>query len=355
MKKPAILLLVILAAASCTRANNPSAEKTPGPSNVLVVINEKSETSKEVGEYYAQKRGIAEKFVLRIECPDKERIDTREYELIQKPVKERLDKGDLKIDYIVLTKGVPFALSNGFAVDSLLASMEAGLDPRTDKGPLKNPYFGQADHFSHEKYGLYLVTRLDGYTKEDAKALVDRALAAKPEKQVFLFDVATNQTRAGYKEFNEDMRKAHEVLKGKGFVSMLETTEDFVGRRKNLMGYCSWGSNDGKFDLAKYRGNQFLPGSIAETAVSTSARTFVQTDEGQSLIGDLIKSGVTGVKGYCNEPTLTAVAIPSILFDRYVSGYNLAESFYMASRCIYWRDIVIGDPLTAPYAGEPGK
>ena len=116
------------------------------------------------------------------------------------------------------------------------------------------------------------------------------------------------------------------------------------------MGYASWGSNDRRFDKEKYRGNRFLPGSIAETAVSTSARTFVPTEEGQSLIGDLIKSGVTGVKGYVAEPGLFAVARPSILFDRYVSGYNLAESFYMASQVIYWRDVVIGDPLAAPYA-----
>ncbi len=42
---------------------------------------------------------------------------------------------------------------------------------------------------------------------------------------------------------------------------------------------------------------------------------------GQSLIADLIKARVTGVKGYCDEPFLLAIASPTILFDRYTRGW----------------------------------
>jgi hypothetical protein len=90
--------------------------------------------------------------------------------------------------------------------------------------------------------------------------------------------------------------------------------------------------------------------SIVETAVSTSARTFLPTSGGQSLIVDLIKARVTGVKGYCDEPLLQAVASPTVLFDRCTSGWTLAESFYAASRFVGWEDIAIGDPLCSPYA-----
>ena len=41
---------------------------------------------------------------------------------------------------------------------------------------------------------------------------------------------------------------------------------------------------------------------------------------------------------------------PDILFDRYVRGATLAESFYAASYMVLWKDLVIGDPLCAPYA-----
>lgn len=72
--------------------------------------------------------------------------------------------------------------------------------------------------------------------------------------------------------------------------------------------------------------------------------------DGQSLIADPVVGGVTGVKGDCDEPLLQAVASPTILFDRYTKGWTLAESFYAASRFVGWEDIVIGDPLCAPYA-----
>ena len=70
------------------------------------------------------------------------------------------------------------------------------------------------------------------------------------------------------------------------------------------------------------------------------------------MIADLITQGVTGAKGYVAEPYTTAVAKPDIMFDRYTRGYNLAESFYMASQLLKWRDVVIGDPLCRPYAAD---
>jgi uncharacterized protein (TIGR03790 family) len=119
------------------------------------------------------------------------------------------------------------------------------------------------------------------------------------------------------------------------------------------MGYASWGSNDGAFSLDAYRRLRFQPGSIAETFVSTSGRTFRRTSGGQSLVADLIEQGLTGVKAYVSEPFTVALAKPEILFDRYTSGYNLAESFYMASPLAGWKDIVVGDPLCRPYPRKP--
>jgi len=56
------------------------------------------------------------------------------------------------------------------------------------------------------------------------------------------------------------------------------------------------------------------------------------------------------------SPLLQANASPSILLERYTSGYTMAESFYAASHFVGWQDVVIGDPLYCPYAGKgPAK
>lgn len=324
------------------------------PANVLVIINDNSPDSKEIGIYYAKKRGIPTKNICHIKCPATEELNDKDYRpLIEKPVKAYLAKTGLNktVDYLVLTKGIPIKLRNsGMSVDSMLMCMDLGFSFEGLKQGIPNPYFKKREHFSHKKYGFYLATRLDGHTKKDAKALVDRALAAKAARGVFIFDMCPAKNGGSYRIYNDDMRKTHDFLIHNGYISYFDNTAEFIGGRKKIMGYFSWGSNDPAYDFKKYRSNQFLPGAIGETAVSTSARSFGYYKAGQSMIADLIAAGITGIKGYVSEPYLSAIAMPSILFERYISGFNLAESFYMASRFIFWKDIVVGDPLTAPYA-----
>ena len=327
-----------------------------GPKNVLVIVNDNSLASRVIGSYYASKRKIPAKNVCHIKCAAEELISNEPYQdAIEKPVKAYLAKTGLNktVDYLVLTKGVPMRLHGGWSVDSALMCMDQPTSFEKPDVHAMNPYYSKSEHFSHKEYGFYLATRLDGYTVQDAKALVDRSLAAKSRKGLFLIDTTPRRNTKGYEAMNQRMADAYEKILWLGYDTIQEDTEEFAGGKKDLMGYYSWGSNDAAFDRAKYKSNTFRPGAIAETAVSSSARTMNRTDDGgQSLISDLIEAGVTGVKGYVAEPTLAAIADPVILFDRYLSGYNLAESFYMASRFIFWRDIVVGDPLCAPYAAR---
>ena len=324
-----------------------------GPGNVLVLVNDNSPESKEIAAYYVAKRKIPAKNVLHVKCPTTEYFANHfEYcDLLEKPVKAYLKKTKLPIDYIVTTRGTPIKPSPKFtmSIDSILAAMDLNVNVTSQQGA-PNPYFGKKEPFSHKKFGIYLVTRLDGYTLQDAKALVDRSLAAKPAKGTFLIDSTPARETGGYAAMNAAMDEVHRDIIGKGYVCFFDNKHEFVGGLKNLMGYFSWGSNDAAYSLEKYKSNQFRPGAIAETAVSSSARSLRPLkDGGQSLIADLVQAGVTGVKGYVSEPTLAAVADPRILFDRYLSGFNLAESYYAASRRICWKDVVLGDPLCAPY------
>src|SRR5207244_4571779 len=68
-----------------------------------------------------------------------------------------------------------------------------------------------------------------------------------------------------------------------------------------------------------------------------------------SLMGDLIRAGVTGVSGNVDEPYLDATIRPDILFPAYASGRNLAEAFYAAMPYLGWQSIIVGDPLCAPF------
>jgi uncharacterized protein (TIGR03790 family) len=316
------------------------------PERVLVVANQRSEDSRAIADYYAQKRHIPRANICTISCPTTEDCSQHEYDAQIESFIGSFLTNRPGIDFIVLTKGIPIrTLEHGQSVDSALASLGA-----PNRGAhMKNPYFNKSDRFSFERYQFRLVTRLDGYTREQCLKLVDNALAARPEKGLFLLHAGPGH--AEIQSVNDAIHAADTVLKAKGFETAYDTKDPFPGNIKNLMGYYSWGSNDLHFNKAAYNSLGFLPGAIAETVVSTGGRTFRNPNApGQSLIADLIAQGVTGCKGYVYEPASDAIAHAALLFDRYTSGFSLAESFYMASRYIDWKDVVIGDPICAPYA-----
>jgi hypothetical protein len=387
------------------------AETLPrGADRVVVVRNENSAVSRAVAEDYAKRRGI--QHVVSIRCQDSVAnpgLETMTFaafqESLEKPLRDFLS-GHPSIDFIVLTKGIPLRIADAPGIglgdhrpslDSYLAALDYDKVPGavrvrlTDSGftgtAWANRFWNSTDRFTHVKFGGYLVTRLDGYTEADAKALTTRSLAAEeqapvaggrrtqalsdgkilldtclafgyaePKKQprpIFESGPAPGERptiiELNFNEYNADMQNAAEILRSRGVPVELDETDTFVGKRSDLLGYVSWGSNDRHYDVRAYHSLCFAPGAVCETAVSTSARTFLPTQGGQSLIADLVPQGVTGAKGYTDEPLLQAVASPSILWDRYTRGWTLAESFYAASRFVGWEDIVVGDPLCRPY------
>jgi uncharacterized protein (TIGR03790 family) len=369
---------------------------------VLLIYNDKSPVSKAIADDYAHRRHVTN--VLAVQCPDSalnadnETIPLNAFtQSIERPIRAYL-AAHTNIEFIVLTKGMPIRIVGAAigscdehsdeprstrghpSVDSYLAALDystlAGVRKMEIAGSgaigraYANRYWNAAEPFSHSKFGGYLVTRLDGYTEADAKALTNRALQAERGmgKGKILLDVqpvfglGDKATQPGpivgnvikreseWSEYNADMRHAHDVLLNRGITCELDLNEEFVGRRTDLQGYFSWGSNDAKFSNEAYQSLRFAPGSLSDTAVSTSGRTFLPTDGGQSLLADLIAHGLTCGKGYVDEPLLQAIASPTIALDRYTAGYTMAESFYAASQFVGWEDVVIGDPLCCPYS-----
>ncbi len=335
---------------ACAR---PAEVAATGPgARVLVIANVADRDSVALARYYVQKRGVPTANLVFVTTFAGEEIGQAEFvATIETPVKAALARTKNPIDYLLLVRGVPARVrEGGYSVDSLLMSEGVPTQDVPGAGALApNPYFAKAEPFSHAKHGFYLACRLDGYTLADARALVDRSLAAKPNKGPFLLDEAENRRAESYGALQATLPRAAALLKAKGLGVRLDEDKAFAASTVPLAGYVGWGSNDGAFDLKAYRALRFLPGAVCETFVSTSGRTFRPTTGGQSLVADLVAQGVTGVKGYVSEPYTLALAKADLLLDRYTSGFDLADSFYAASPVIHWKDVVIGDPLCAPY------
>lgn len=353
------MLCVMLGACDRAATAQPKRAPTTGAERTVVVINRRSTASDSIGRYYAAQRALDKTHIITVDVDASDDVDQGTYRAaIEDAVRKAIDALPVRIDFVVLTKGVPLRVggAGGYSVDALLAGMRLGIPPMVGLDTVwlrrhRNPYFNAPGPFTSDQYNMYLVTRLDCGEIADCIALVDRATAARPARGPFFLDALPPRSgNDGYADLNGRLYRAAGVAQQFGAQVTLDSSERFVAPPEPVMAYVSWGSNDARFDSTAYRAVRFLPGAIAETFVSTSARTFGAATGGQSRIVDLIAQGVTGVKGYVSEPYTFALARPELLLDRYLRGATLAEAFYAASPMILWKDVVIGDPLCAPYA-----
>jgi uncharacterized protein (TIGR03790 family) len=349
--------------------------------NVLVVVNENSPASIAVAGHYASARQIPVDQVALLRMPADESISYADYvRTIESPLAEWIAKRSLhdKILYIVLTKGVPIRILGTGGIDGTVASVDSELTllyrrmtgtPVPLPGRPANPYFladravSVAKRFTHLDHDIYLVTRLDGYSVDEVLKLIDRSVAPTKAGQ-FVLDQRKKllDMTAGDKWLADAATRLKDA--GAGSVT-LENTRAVASTAEPVLGYYSWGSND---ESNRLRGADltFAPGALAGMFVSTDGRTFQEPpadwtpgpskrppsmfgNGSQSMAADLIREGASGVSAHVDEPYLDATIRPQILFPAYVSGFNLAEAYYLAMPYLSWRTIVIGDPLCAPF------
>ncbi len=189
----ALLTLWLAAAASAQSAEN-----------VAVVINDNSPDSQRIGEYYARTRALPEGNVIRIRASTDETVDRAGYATtIEAPIAAAIRRAGShdRLLYLVLTKGVPLRISGTTGLEGTLASVDSELTLLYRRltgqvvppaGRIDNPYFlgarelRQALPFSHREQDIYLVTRIDAFTVDQAISLVDKAQKPGTEGRIVL-------------------------------------------------------------------------------------------------------------------------------------------------------------------------
>ncbi len=349
--------------------------------DVGLIINDNDTNSVAIGEYFARKRKIPARNVIHVQAPAKETISPAEFDEMRTQIERYLTETTGLVDslnYFVTTKGVPLRVTgdnNGLestnaSVDAELMLILGSLESHIHQATLLIPpssvrthaYFGKNEPYGRrniipgstppQSYDLFLTTRLTGLTKEDVFSLIDRSgpfTYVNKDSALWVFDRDPKPIQL--EPYDNNLGRAGQYLAARGWNVLLNEDSIFVTDQRNVLGYGSWGSND-HFDhhyttYARTR-NHWMPGSVAETYVSTSARNFIPGQEaGQSRIADLIAEGCTGASGYVFEPYTVALTWVNILAERYTNGYNLAESYYMSSPTISWMVVVVGDPKTS--------
>jgi uncharacterized protein (TIGR03790 family) len=370
---PRILALLALLAALPSGLYLPLAAGVPTTQvgirsdEVAVIVNDADPASRAIAAYYSVRRGIPAEHVCHIRLASDEEISRETYEReIEAPVAEWLKRRNLieQILVLVTTSGVPLKVKGSLSLtgtasslDSELALLYNVLHARKRpplEGGVPNPFYGSSQRFRHPQFAMYLVTRLTAYTLEDVRAMIDRSLQARNRGLVVL------DGKSGEMDDGELWLRAAKNRLPPGRV-VFDDTERVIENVGEVIGYASWGSND-LHRKQRTAGLRWLPGGIATQYVSTDARTFHEPPAGwritnwknregffaespQSLAGDLLREGATGVSGHVYEPYLAFTPHPDLLFPAYLEGWTLAESYWRSIPQLSWMNVVVGDPL----------
>jgi len=355
MKNLAFILLLFICFCQFSNAQN-----SLDYDDVLVIANTLSPESMEITEYFQSKRNIPAENIIHIESTSNETIDEFEFDELRTQIKAKLalHPNLSSLNYIVTTKGVPLKINDNCkagdisfckSVDEELIVIlsEDVIKQTSNPGKITNPYFDSEDHFSREKFNLFLVTRLDGYTVHDVKALIDRSIEPSEvalEESNFVFDVVSNENSGLVNFFLGMLASPYESTADKDLKAILNSELTPSDQVDDVIAYYLI-SSELKFD---HPDPTFVKGGIAELAYCKSASTFtLNEDKPIAYAADFIRNGATAVSAYTHVTYISPMTNVTKLYDRYFeldSKYNLAESFYGSKKQLRMHRTVIGDP-----------
>jgi uncharacterized protein (TIGR03790 family) len=372
-----------LAIAACARGSG-LAER------VVILANSDAPDSVAIAKHYSDVRGVPRANVIALRMPIAETITWGDFvSSVWQPLEDELVRRgwidaipmDLtdevgrreyaisghRIAALVVCRGVPLRImhdparyrevrpltdhpefqTNAGAVDSELSLLAQTDYPINASVP--NPLFGNPVPTDSERAQVVEVSRLDGPTASDARALVDLAVEAE---RTGLLGRAYVDIAGPDESGDRWLETAAGDISAMGYdlsVSRGPGTLPSTARFDAPALYFGWYARDmnGPFALPGFR---FPPGAIAVHIHSFSASSLRSDTEG--WCGPLLARGVTATVGNVYEPYLEYLHRPDLLLEALARGEDLADAAYFALPVLSWQSIVIGDPLYRPFAAR---
>lgn len=379
-----------------TLAGTRAADSTPSPeaAATVVIYNRNDKASAGLAKYYARRRNIPASQLIGLACSSEEEISRAAYLVdIEVPLRDAFTRhGWWKISldpagrryvetasmrFAAVIRGVPLKIQptatkppstgdknitpdspmemlaqhNEASVDSELSATFA-LAAETP-AMIANPYYRRFAHILDlpPTEGPLLVCRLDGPSDDIVRRMIDDAIATeKSGLWGWAYLDARNIMSGGYAEGDKWITSTGETMRSRGIPVISDYAPEIFPEGfpvTNAAIYYGWYADNiaGPFAKPDF---QFVPGAVAVHLHSFSARTIRAPDA--AWAGPLLFHGAAATMGNVYEPFLSLTVNFSLLQDRLMNGFTLAESAYAATRGLSWMNVILGDPLYRPYA-----
>ena len=334
--------------------------------NVVVIVNQSSTNSVQLGNYYCEWRGVPPQNLLRINWAGGNTSWNRsDFETcLLNPLVSMLSSRGLtnQADYVVLSMDIPYqvtdtngvnsttaALFYGFKTDDCAGNCPEGIPGCNLPAASYNAYAGSEGVFRQTPpvaagSNAWLVTMLTSSNLAQAEAIIDRGVASDgmvPTQTVWLAKSSDTARNVRYLEFDSAIYDARVA----GDFSVLRTNSDSPYGLTNLLGYQT---GLYRFNILS---NAFVPGAMADNLTSYGGLILVPNDHTTLLA--FLNAGACGSYGTVTEPCNYLQKFPSPEDYFYQArGFSLAECYYLSLANPY-QGLIVGEPLAAPFA-KPG-
>ena len=334
--------------------------------NVVVVVNQNSTNSVQLGNYYCEKRGVPPQNLLRINWAGGNEMWNRanfETNLLN-PLTAMLAGRSLtnQVDYVVLSMDIPYqvtatngmnsttaALFYGFKTDDCSNNCPSGYPSCNLPDASSNAYAASESIFRQTppiaaSSNSWLVTMITSSNLAQAQAIIDRGVASDgtfPTQTVWLAKSSDFFRNVRYLEFDDTIFDARVA----GGLSIVRTNWDSPYGLTNLAGYLTGLMT---FNILS---NAFVPGAIADSLTSYAGIIYGNNDQTTVLV--FLNAGASGSYGTVVEPCAYLQKFPSPQDYFYQArGFSLAECYYQSVANPY-QGLMVAEPLAAPFARPP--
>jgi len=210
---------------------------------------------------------------------------------------------------------------------------------------------------AHREIPVLMVSRLDASTAGLASGLVDRAMEAERQGvsgTVYLDarGLPVKDPSDTYGRYDQSLRDLHQfVTQHTTYRSQLDNAEarfQRAGAAPDVAFYSGW------YRLRQYEDAfTFRTGAIGYHMASAEAVSLHRSGE-SGWCKNALDHGITATLGSVGEPYLDAFPEPLEFAGLLMTGrYSLVESYYLTSRWVSWRMVLVGDPLYNPWKNRP--
>jgi uncharacterized protein (TIGR03790 family) len=307
--------------------------------HLAVVINDRDSLSVKIARYYQHKRQIPERNMIRVSFdPGKPEMHPREFAVLMKGVERNTPAA---VQAFVLTWAEPYrvgcmSISSAFAFGFDHTHCATGCKPTQ-----LSHYAGSASNRPYQHYGIRPTMLLAATSYKDAKALIDRGVAADssfPKGSAYLVTTTDSTRSVRNVIFPEVENQLADYL------PIHNNRSDGIFDKHDIMFYFT-----GDKFVADLDSNTYLPGAMADHLTSAGGKL---TDSAQMSAIRWLEAGLTGSYGTVVEPCNILAKFPNPLaaMRQYLRGNTLIEAYWKSVQ-MPGQGVFIGEPLARPYGG----